>query len=98
MGATDVIIAVVLVLMLAEAVRGLVKWRSGGLEAFFGGLAGAVPCISYLISQHVSESFGLAFVVVGSTVAWSGLWAASRRNRSARSGGGRPPAGNEKPV
>jgi hypothetical protein len=69
-----VIVAVVLLLVVAETVRGFLKWRSGGQKDALAGLGGAIPCVAYLIRNHVSEYFLLTFLLVGLTVAWAGSW------------------------
>ena len=89
------IIAVVLVLMLAETVRGFLMRRSGGLKDAFVGLLGAIPCLAYLIRPHVSESFLLGFLLVGVAVAGGGFFTVARRSSSADSGSSRSPNDNK---
>ncbi len=75
----EVIIAGVLIVMLAETVRGLVKWRSGGKETVCIGLTGAVPCVYYLTRDYISEGLGFAFVVITLGGLWGWFFALSRR-------------------
>ena len=90
-----VIVAVVLLLVVAETVRGFLKWRSGGQKDALAGLGGAIPCVAYLIRNHVSEYFLLTFLLVGMTVAWGGFLVVARRSASADSRSRRSPNGNK---
>jgi len=89
-----VIVAVVLLLLVAETVRGLVKWRSGGQRDALLALGGAIPCVAYLIRSHVSEYFLLTFLLVGLTAAWGGFLVVVRRSPSAASRSRRSTNGN----
>jgi hypothetical protein len=91
---STVIVAVVLLLLVAETVRGLVKWRSGGQRDALLALGTAIACVAYLIRNDVSEYFLVASLLVGLTVAWGGFLVVVRRSPSAASRSRRSTNGN----